>query len=97
LRSNCGLRATWPREARRHRGHWSRLLRQKRLSESDLLQKAGAKSKAGTASKKPREEELAKERRRAGRGGQKCHRLLRGEGTSSGRSRGVRSARLEMA
>jgi hypothetical protein len=35
------------------------------------LAKAGAKTKAGTASKKPREEELAKERRRAGRAGQK--------------------------
>jgi hypothetical protein len=33
--------------------------------------KAGAKTKAGTAAKKAREEELAKERRRAGRVGQK--------------------------
>jgi len=33
--------------------------------------KAGAKTKAGTVGKKPREEELAKERRRAGRVGQK--------------------------
>jgi hypothetical protein len=33
--------------------------------------KAGAKTKAGTAGKKSREEELAKERRRAGRSGQK--------------------------
>ena len=31
------------------------------------IAKAGAKTKAGTVSKKPREEELAKERRRAGR------------------------------
>jgi hypothetical protein len=35
------------------------------------LAKAGAKTKAGTASKKPREEELEKERRRAGGVGQK--------------------------
>jgi hypothetical protein len=35
------------------------------------IAKAGAKGKAGTASKKAREEELAKERRRAGRVGQK--------------------------
>jgi len=34
--------------------------------------KAGGKSKAETARKKPREEELAKERRRAGRVGQKA-------------------------
>jgi hypothetical protein len=35
------------------------------------LAKAGAKTKAGTVGKKPRDEELAKERRRAGRVGQK--------------------------
>jgi hypothetical protein len=35
------------------------------------IAKAGAKPKAGTAGKKPREEELAKERRRAGRLGHK--------------------------
>ena len=35
------------------------------------IAKAGAKTKAGTVSKKPREEELAKERRRAGRPGHK--------------------------
>jgi hypothetical protein len=34
--------------------------------------KAGAKAKAGTVGKKPREEELAKERRRAGRVGHKA-------------------------
>jgi hypothetical protein len=34
--------------------------------------KAGAKAKAGTASKKDREEELAKERRRSGRVGRKA-------------------------
>jgi hypothetical protein len=42
--------------------------------------KAGGKTKAATASKKAREEELAKERRRAGRVGQK--------GPSSGAGRG---------
>jgi hypothetical protein len=35
------------------------------------IAKAGAKTKPGTATKKAREEELAKERRRAGRAGQK--------------------------
>ena len=42
--------------------------------------KAGGKAKAGTVGKKPREEELAKERRRAGRVGQKV--------SSSGSGRG---------
>jgi hypothetical protein len=44
------------------------------------IAKAGAKAKAGTAGKKAREEELAKERRRAGRVGQKV--------SSSGSGRG---------
>jgi hypothetical protein len=35
--------------------------------QAQPIAKAGAKNKAGTVSKKPREEELAKERRRAGR------------------------------
>jgi hypothetical protein len=42
--------------------------------------KAGAKSKAETVGKKPSEEELEKERRRAGRGGQK----LRSSGSGRG-------------
>jgi hypothetical protein len=44
------------------------------------IAKAGAKTKAGRQAKKPREEELAKERRRAARSGQK--------GAPSGPSRG---------
>jgi len=39
--------------------------------------KAGVKTKPRTVSKKPREEELAKERRRAGRAGQKVPSLVR--------------------
>jgi hypothetical protein len=53
----------------------SRPLEQARQSKTPKrahpISKAGGKSKAGTGSKKPREEELAKERRRAGKGGQK--------------------------
>jgi hypothetical protein len=50
------------------------------LKQGRPVAKAGAKTKAGTYSKKAREEELAKERRRAGRAGQKV--------TASGPSRG---------
>jgi len=51
--------------------------------------KAGAKTKAGTVSKKAREEELAKERRRAGRVGHKVPSSGsgRGEKRRSGPSR----------
>jgi hypothetical protein len=51
--------------------------------------KAGAKAKAATVSKKPREEELAKERRRAGRPGHKLPSSdpRRGEKQRSGPSR----------
>jgi hypothetical protein len=44
------------------------------------LAKAGVKTKAGTSSKKDREEELAKERRRAGRVGQKVPSSGSGQG-----------------
>ena len=43
----------------------------KTLKQGRLAAKAGVKTKAGTVSKKAREEELGKERRRAGRVGQK--------------------------
>ena len=52
--------------------------------------KAVARTKAGTVSKKAREEELAKERRRAGRWFPSRHHLVQGEGRSSGLRLSVR-------
>jgi hypothetical protein len=71
LRSNCGLRATWPRRVCRPRGRWNRFASQERLSKRDPLQRRGLKPKRQRLAKKAREEELAKERRRAGRAGRK--------------------------
>jgi hypothetical protein len=50
--------------------------------------KPGAKAKAGTGSKKAREEELAKERRRAGRGGRKAPSAGSGRGEKQRPERG---------
>jgi hypothetical protein len=52
------------------------------------IAKAGAKTKAGTAGKKVREEELAKERRRAGRAGHKPGSSASGRGEKERRSPG---------
>ncbi len=97
LRSNCGLRATWPGEARRHRGRWSRLARQERRSKSDPLQRRGLKPRREPAARR-----LGRKNWRKKGGGwdgwvRSCHRPVRGEGRSSGRARGVRCAAFEMA
>ena len=85
LRSNCGLRGIWPREARRHRGHWRRFVSQERRNGNGRLLRRGGKA----TGKKAREEELAKERRRAGRVGHKppASDARRGEKQRSGPGR----------
>ena len=59
--------------------------------QAQPIVKAGAKTKAGTAGKKTREEELAKERRRAGRAGHKVPSLDPSRGRSNGLSAVVKS------
>ena len=71
-------------------------LRRKRLSERNLLQRRGQKPRRGR-SKKAREEELAKERRRAGRWVRRWHHPIRAEGRNSGLVRDVKSAAFEIA
>jgi hypothetical protein len=89
LRSNCGLRPTWPREARRYRGHWSWLLRQKPLSEGDLLQRRRLKP-----SRERRARKLGRKNWRKKGGGRdgwgiKCRHPVRGEGRRGGLRLGV--------
>ncbi len=67
LRSNCAWRATWPREARRRRGRWSRFLRQKRLSERGRLQRRGLKPRRKRSARKLRRKNWRK--KGGGRGG----------------------------
>ena len=76
---HCGWRATWPREARRHRGRWRRFDRRKRRSERDPLQRR---------SLKPPARKFGREnwRRNGGvreRWVRRCRRPVRGEGRSS--------------
>jgi hypothetical protein len=89
LRSNCGSRATWLRQARRRPVHWSQLLRQERRNRSDPLQRRGLKPKRERWLRKLGRKNWRK--RDGGRDGRvtKCHRPVRGEGRSSGRGRGV--------
>ena len=64
-------------------------VRQQRTHKQERpIAKAGAKTKAGTVSKKPREEELAKERRRAGRAGHKLPSSGSGRGQKQRPERG---------
>ena len=78
-------------EGCRHRGRL-RTAREPRTPKRERsVAKTGVKTKAGTVSKKAREEELAKERRRGGGWVRRCRHPVRGEGRSSGRVLGVRA------
>ena len=62
--------------------------RQRTAKQERPIANAGAKTKAGTVSKKAREEELAKERRRAGRAGRKLQSAGSGRGEKQRPERG---------
>ncbi len=91
LRSNCGLRATWPREARRHRGRWRRHLRLKRLSEGDLLRRRGLKPRRQRSVRKLGRKNWRKKDGERDGWVTNCRHPVRGEGRSSGLRRVVRS------
>jgi hypothetical protein len=81
LRSNCGLRSTWPREARRHRGRWRLFVRQERRNGCEALLRRGLKQKR-------RAKKLGRKNWRKKGGGRegrvRRHRQpVRGEGRSS--------------
>jgi hypothetical protein len=77
LRSNCGLRASWPREARRRRDHWSPLLRQGRLRKGGLLQRRGLRPRRERSARKlGRKNWRRKGGGRDGRG-RRCRHLVR--------------------
>jgi hypothetical protein len=87
LRSNCGLRATWQREARRRCVRWRRFLRQKRLGEGDLLQRRALKPRRQRSARSPARKNW---RRKGGvQDGRvtSCHLPIRAEERSNGRVR----------
>jgi hypothetical protein len=84
LRSNCGWRATWRWEARRHRGGWSRIPSQERLNKSYLLQRRGLKPKGPRAARKLGRKNWPRKGGGWDGWGTRCRHPVRGEGRSIG-------------
>jgi hypothetical protein len=83
--SNCASRVIWLPRVFRRRRHWSRLLRQERLSRSEPLQRRDLKPRQDRRGKRLGRRNWRK--RGGGLGGRhtRHHPLLRGEWISSGR------------